>query len=244
MSWFQRRFEITLVLVLALTLSAAAQNQTLRINYTFSGNSTESHIYLDDLNVTDGWAGRRVNMKELYLEGNGQIMMTEVRTGDTLYRNSFSTLFQEWQNTEEATQVSRSFENVFLLPMPVAKAVVEVKLTDNYNKMVAVLRHTVDPEDILIRGVSFRRQQHVDEMHAFGFGAPAPGTDYPALYMVGNVDGVRGFFRSDDCAASWVRINDDNHQYGLVLHITGDPKKYGRVYVGTHGRGAVYGDPR
>jgi len=93
-------------------------------------------------------------------------------------------------------------------------------------------------------GVSFRRQQHVDEMHAFGFGAPAPGTDYPALYMVGNVDGVRGFFRSDDCAESWVRINDDNHQYGLVLHITGDPKKYGRVYVGTHGRGAVYGDPR
>lgn len=93
-------------------------------------------------------------------------------------------------------------------------------------------------------GVNFVRQGHVDEMHGFGFGAPAPDSDYPALYMVGTVDGVRGFFRSDDCATSWVRINDDLHQYGLVLHITGDPKKYGRVYVGTHGRGAVYGDPR
>lgn len=93
-------------------------------------------------------------------------------------------------------------------------------------------------------GNSFAKQGHVEEMHGFGFGAPAPGSDYPALYMVGNVDGVRGFFRSDDCAKSWVRINDDQHQYGLVLHITGDPKKYGRVYVGTHGRGAVYGDPR
>ena len=142
-----------MALALALACGASAQDRTLRVNYTFSGNSKESHIYLDDLNVIDGWAGRRVNMKDLYLEGNGQITMTDEATGDTLYRNAFSTLFQEWQNTEEATKVDRSFENVYLLPMPTAKAVVEVKLTDNYNKVVATLRHTVDPEDILIRKI-------------------------------------------------------------------------------------------
>lgn len=142
-----------MALALALACGASAQERTLRVNYTFSGNSRESHIYLDDLNVIDGWAGRRVNMKDLYLEGNGQIMMTDAQTGDTLYRNAFSTLFQEWQNTEEATKVDRSFENVYLLPMPTAKAVVEVKLTDNYNNVVATLRHTVDPEDILIRRI-------------------------------------------------------------------------------------------
>ena len=95
-----------------------------------------------------------------------------------------------------------------------------------------------------VDGVSFSIMSQVREMHAFGLGAPAPGSDYPALYMVGTVNGVRGFFRSDDRARSWVRINDDAHQYGLVLHITGDPKKYGRVYVGTHGRGALYADPK
>ena len=131
----------------------AQVTRTLRVNYTFSGNSRESHIYLDDLNVIDGWAGRRVNLKDLCLEGNGQIMLTSEASGDTLYRNAFSTLFQEWQNTEEATRVSRSFENVFLLPMPAGKAVVEVCLTDNHNKVVAHLRHTVDPEDILIRRI-------------------------------------------------------------------------------------------
>ena len=155
MSWYRLRSKITLALALALALACdtCAQERTLRVNYTFSGNSKESHIYLDDLNVIDGWAGRRVNMKDLYLEGNGQITMTDEATGDTLYRNSFSTLFQEWQNTEEATKVDRSFENVYLLPMPERKAVVEVKLTDNYNKVVATLRHTVDPEDILIRKI-------------------------------------------------------------------------------------------
>jgi photosystem II stability/assembly factor-like uncharacterized protein len=92
-------------------------------------------------------------------------------------------------------------------------------------------------------GKTFIRLYGVEEIHAFGFGKAAPGADFPALYLIGVVDGVGGIFRSDDIGASWVRINDDQHQWGLLLHITGDPKQYGRVYVGTHGRGIFYGDP-
>ncbi len=90
---------------------------------------------------------------------------------------------------------------------------------------------------------SFVRLSGVEELHAFGFGKAAPGNAYPALYMVGTVHGQRGIFRSTDEARTWVRINDDQHRWGLVLQITGDPKVYGRVYVGTHGRGVFYGDP-
>jgi photosystem II stability/assembly factor-like uncharacterized protein len=92
-------------------------------------------------------------------------------------------------------------------------------------------------------GKTFTKPGGVQEIHAFGFGKAAPNKAYPALYLIGVVDGVRGIFRSDNIAESWVRINDDQHQWGLLLHITGDPKQYGRVYVGTHGRGIVYGDP-
>ena len=92
-------------------------------------------------------------------------------------------------------------------------------------------------------GNSFVKLNGVQEIHAFGFGKAAPGADYAALYLIGVVNGIRGIFRSNDIAQNWVRINDDLHQWGLLLHITGDPKKYGRVYVGTHGRGTFYGDP-
>jgi photosystem II stability/assembly factor-like uncharacterized protein len=91
-------------------------------------------------------------------------------------------------------------------------------------------------------GKNWKRMPLVSEMHGFGFGKAAPNSNIPALYMIGVVDHVRGIFRSDDGAKSWIRINDDMHQWGLLLHITGDPKKYGRVYVGTHGRGTQYGD--
>ena len=92
-------------------------------------------------------------------------------------------------------------------------------------------------------GVTWSRLPNVQQIHAFGFGKPAPGKDYSALYLIGTIDGLRGIFRSDDVARRWLRINDDRHQWGLLLQIAGDLKQYGRVYVGTHGRGVLYGDP-
>jgi hypothetical protein len=92
-------------------------------------------------------------------------------------------------------------------------------------------------------GKTFTRLEGVTELRGFGFGKAAPGASDPALYMVGVANGQRGILRSDDWARTWVRINDDQHQFGLIGQITGDPKLYGRVYVGTFGRGILYGDP-
>ncbi|CAN5540751.1 hypothetical protein BH09PLA1_BH09PLA1_28320 [soil metagenome] len=76
-----------------------------------------------------------------------------------------------------------------------------------------------------------------------GFGAGAPGADYPSIFIGGTVGDVRGFFRSDDQGATWLRVNDDAHQYGNVTVINGDTRVHGRLYVGTNGRGILYGDP-
>ncbi len=81
---------------------------------------------------------------------------------------------------------------------------------------------------------------------AVGFGKAAPGASYQALYLIGTVNGVTGVFRSTDQGATWLRVNDDTHQWGAIGGvgvITGDPDTYGRVYVGTNGRGLQYGDP-
>ncbi len=93
-------------------------------------------------------------------------------------------------------------------------------------------------------GKAFKQQPGVDEIHAFGFGRAAQGAKEPALYLVGTVSGRYGLFRSTDGAKTWQRINDDAHQWGLILQVSGDPKVFGRVYVGTHGRGVLYGDPQ
>ncbi|MFE6974939.1 1,4-beta-glucanase [Streptomyces sp. NPDC057682] len=90
--------------------------------------------------------------------------------------------------------------------------------------------------------------------HALGFGKAAPragrgrpGPGYPAVFQTGRVpaayDGV-AVLRSDDAGATWVRINDDAHQWGWTGQvITGDPRVHGRVYLGTNGRGIQYAEP-
>jgi hypothetical protein len=91
-------------------------------------------------------------------------------------------------------------------------------------------------------GRTFSPLGTVEESLGLGFGKGRPGSRYPSAFLVGKVKGVYGFFRSDDIGATWVRINDDDHQYGWVSVITGDPRVHGRVYVGTGGRGILYGE--
>ncbi|MEV4483399.1 cellulose binding domain-containing protein [Micromonospora coxensis] len=92
-------------------------------------------------------------------------------------------------------------------------------------------------------GASFTKLSTVSTSGNIGFGKAAPGQTYPALYLFGAVDGKHGVYRSDDAGAAWVRINDDQHQYGNAGDaLTGDPRVYGRVYLGTNGRGILVAD--
>lgn len=93
-------------------------------------------------------------------------------------------------------------------------------------------------------GTSFTRISTVTSALNVAFGKAAANAGYPAVYLVGVVDGVDGVFRSDDTGAGWVRINDAAHQYGNAGDaLAGDPRVYGRVYLGTNGRGILYADP-
>ena len=93
-------------------------------------------------------------------------------------------------------------------------------------------------------GASFTKLANVEEADNIGFGKAATGQTYMALYAPAQVAGIRGIFRSTDAGQTWVRLNDDQHQWGHAgeTAITGDPRVFGRVYVGTNGRGIVYGD--
>jgi photosystem II stability/assembly factor-like uncharacterized protein len=99
------------------------------------------------------------------------------------------------------------------------------------------LRHSVDS------GTSFSTIATATAPVALGFGKAAPGKSYPALYLIGTVGGTAGIYRSDDTGATWSRIDDDQHLFATAGIIIGDPRVYGRAYVGTNGRGVLYGEP-
>lgn len=92
-------------------------------------------------------------------------------------------------------------------------------------------------------GSKFHRAAAVDTAYQVGFGKPASPNAYPAAFLWGRVGGVEGIFRSDNGGTSWLRLNDDRHRFGSINDITGDPRVFGRVYLGTSGRGVMVGEP-
>lgn len=152
-----------MLLFFLATAGSHAQNfadyfldKTLRVDYIFTGDARKQTIYLDELSQLPSWAGRRHHLSRLPLEGNGQIIVTDLVGGQCIYKTSFSSLFQEWLSTEEAKTVAKGFENTFLIPFPKKAVQVEVVLYSPRKEVMARLKHVVKPEDILIhkRGVS------------------------------------------------------------------------------------------
>jgi hypothetical protein len=93
-------------------------------------------------------------------------------------------------------------------------------------------------------GSTFTAFDTIANVGPFSFGKAAPGQTYPALFASGRVGNVTGVFRSDDAAHTWVRVNDDDHQFGgSPTVLCGDPRVFGRVYLGFNGRGIQMGQP-
>ena len=129
------------------------KDSTIRLDYVLAGNARQQHIYFCNASKSARWAGRKARLTEIPLHGNGQIMLSDHETGRQLYVHTFSTLFQEWQATEEATRTDRAFQTSFNVPMPKRPVDVKVTLTDFHAQVKGVLQHTLDPADNLIRRI-------------------------------------------------------------------------------------------
>jgi len=143
--------KIITTLLLALSMSAVAQDfnhyfedATLRLDYIFAGNAKEQTIAVDELSRIPHWYGKHERLAEV----------RDHRTQKVIYRNSFSTLFQEWLTYDEAQGNSKkSFENVFLVPYPKDTADVTIELRNNRREVTNRMTHIVVPQNILIRHI-------------------------------------------------------------------------------------------
>lgn len=77
---------------------------------------------------------------------------------------------------------------------------------------------------------------------AFALGKESPGGNYPAIYIwgKGTSSSPEAMYRSIDKGQTWIRANDDMHQWGSLANagnIEADKNVYGLVYKSTAGMG-------
>ena len=148
-----------LLVLLALLWSTSGQGQnfekyfsdsTLRIDYILSGNLKSQFIAVDGMSRMPGWYGKRQNLTSYPVHGAATIDMRLAATGELIYSHTFSTLFQEWLDLDDAKLSPKAFECVELLPMPRDSVVVTVNLYNHRQQVTSSIKHKVYPTDITI----------------------------------------------------------------------------------------------
>ncbi len=162
----------------AQEFSRVFADSTLRVDYVFGGGPSGIKVMLDSQSKLPGWAGRRHRLKEAPVAGNGTILVTDPQTKDTLYLNTFSSLFQEWIYTPEASEREMSFENSFQVPLPKQEADITVSLRDNRHQEIGRLTHRYRPEDEL---VAVRGNNPMPHQYIVKGGEPAEAIDIAIL---------------------------------------------------------------
>ncbi len=145
-----------LLLCLVITTNAQIKfddyfvDQTLRFDFFHTGNKTTETISFDKLVKEGQWSGPKKNLIDPFGYGNYFFKVFDVTSNNLIYSRGFSTLYQEWQTTEESKNTVRTFSGSIIMPFPKEKIRVEIYRRDRKNNFVKKFDYTVDPKNYFI----------------------------------------------------------------------------------------------
>lgn len=124
---------------------------SLRVDYTLTGNNKTTNFALKELIREPYWSGSTTNLIDALEFGNFIVKVYEPGTDHLLFSKGYQNLFGEWQTTDEATQIIKSFEESVIVPFP--KKTIEVVLCykDWDGHLIEGMRLMVKPDDYFIR---------------------------------------------------------------------------------------------
>ncbi len=148
----------TIFIFLIFTFSLNAQtnyskyfsNKTLRLDFYHSGNSKTESITFDELIEEPFWGGSKTNLIDTFYFGNYYLKVFN-KTGKLVYSRGFSTLFKEWQSTEEAKHTNRTFTGVVTFPYPKDTVTIEIDKRDSLNVFHSKFVYVVNPKSYFIK---------------------------------------------------------------------------------------------
>jgi len=113
----------TIVSALVFTSSMAGFDtlffqQTLRIDYIRGGNHDSEYYFLDEVKIEPFWGGSHLNLIDTFYYGDNFFKAFDRQTGSLIYSRGYSTLFGEWQTTDEAKIISMAFSETIVMPLP------------------------------------------------------------------------------------------------------------------------------
>ncbi len=127
------------------------ENKTLRLDYYHTGNSTEDSYSFDELIEEPYWGGSKTNLLDQFDYGKYKFVVKDKESDKEIYSRTYSTLFSEWQTTEESKKTIKSFSETVTFPFPKKSVVVEFYSRDKKNILHKKFEYTIDPKNYFIK---------------------------------------------------------------------------------------------
>ncbi len=127
------------------------ENKSLRMDYYHSGTDTSEFYTFDELIEEPYWGGSHINLVDTMHYGNYYVKVYDVKNDSLLYSRGYSTLFREWQTTNEAKKISRTFSESVVIPFPKEKVRIELFSRGWDGKFRKKFTYVVDTNDYFIK---------------------------------------------------------------------------------------------
>jgi hypothetical protein len=123
---FNHKFVKVLLSLLLITISYGSfaqfdsffESKTMRVDYFHSGDKTHEYYSIDRCYIEPYWGGSKVNMMDIFNYGTYKFEVIDMVYDSAIYSRTYSTLFSEWQTTDEANKTVRSFSESVVFPCP------------------------------------------------------------------------------------------------------------------------------
>jgi len=124
---------------------------TMRLDYYHTGTATEEVFSIDRVVLEPlPWPGNlskavdNTNLGKYFFEVSDQL------TKQVLYSRGFASVYGEWETTDEAKSIRRSFSESLRFPAPEAPVEIVLKKRDAKNAWVKIWSAVIDPKDMFI----------------------------------------------------------------------------------------------
>jgi IgA Peptidase M64/Peptidase M64 N-terminus len=131
--------------------TASAATQTMRLDYYHTGDASSEVFSVDRVVIEPlPWPG---DLKQAIDTSNLGKYFFEVRDSKTkqvLYSRGFASIYGEWETTDEAKSIKKTFQESLRFPAPNAPVSIVLKKRDARNNWQDIWTTTIDPADMFI----------------------------------------------------------------------------------------------
>ena len=141
-----------ILLALLLFASAAfAAPQTMRVDYFHTGDANQEIFSLDRVVIEPlPWPGNLSKSVDDTNLGKYLFEVIDRRTNRVTYSRGFASVYGEWETTDEARKIHRTFHESLRFPEPQQEVQILLKKRDANNAFKEIWSLLVDPKDMFV----------------------------------------------------------------------------------------------